>query len=79
MTTMPHSILIGSPMKCNCYESLSPDCPSCSKLDPVTYASRMVIRQSLLNNAGDKNFYGDILTTEDCVLGALDSVRHRSR
>ena len=67
-----HLELIGYPMKCICYESLSPDCPSCSKLDPVTYASRLVIRQRLLKNAGDKNFYGDILSTEDCVLGVLE-------
>lgn len=74
-----HLELIGYPMKCNCIESLSPDCPSCSKLDPVTYASRLVIRQRLLNNAGDKNFYGDVLSTEDAVLRVLNPVRHRSR
>lgn len=33
----------------------------------------------MLNNGGDKNFYGDILRTEDCVLEVLDPVRHRSR
>ncbi len=77
--TLFHLELIGYPMKCNCYESLSPDCPSCGKLEPGTYASRLAIRLKLLNNAGDKNFYGDILTTEDCVLGVLKPVRHRSR
>lgn len=74
-----HLELIGYPMKCNCYESLSPDCPSCRKLDPVTYKSRLVIRQRLLNNAGDKNFYGDILSTEDCVLGVLEPVSQPRR
>jgi hypothetical protein len=66
-------------MKCNCHESLSPDCPSCGELEPVTYNSRLLLREKLLNNAGDKDFYGDILTTEDVVLESLEPVRHLGR
>ena len=68
-----------SSMKCICYESLNPDCPSCGELDPVTYNSRLLLREKLLNNAGDKNFYGDILATEDAVLESLEPVRPRGR